>query len=220
MIRNIFVKNGNELKSYLVSIAEEGIKKVQEKIDFHMPKSDIQTGIFVNEKIIQNLLSEKEKVQIVEKSSIGDNLIFKYYICEVHPLSAICDDILNAATSIELSMAINELFNYIPQDENDLSYHQCLTNAIQFVKIDINFISNSKASSRVKKNILKTIQDSFVQMISAYETLEFSQDFEEAFKREISYQETQISEYKYTPEEIKMTRKRILNKLPDNKILK
>lgn len=221
MIRNIFVKNGNDIRSYLIHIDEERLKTVQIKMDSTSPKSDVQTGFFVDDKVLECLLAGNERIKIIEKSEVNGKIECKYSIYEAHPLSIICDEILNAPTAIELSMAINDLFNYKPQNNRDLSYLQHLIASISIIQLDLNLITNSKVPVKVKKNILKTIQDAFAKILSQYDTLEFHQDFEEAFVREIAYQEEQISEYKYTPEEIKVTRKRILNSLPnDDKLLK
>lgn len=237
MTMNIFAKRDYIVEPYSVIIDEEIIKNIQSKIDTWNGKGEIKE---VKAASLLEYGCLGEKIEVISKKYAGKGEIFyyccpsvetvdmynyKFYEYTQHPLSKLCDTILNDYQALDLSEHIARLLNWTTEDDEEIAFVRQLLSAFKFEKLNINDIVKSDLTLEEKKILLQRIRNAIKNYIPPRQILVAPKDYEEEVKKRINDMELIYSgfygrelkgeDFKYTLEQKKNIKRRILSNLPN-----
>lgn len=237
MIMNVFAKKGDIVEPYSVIIDEKLIKNIQSKIDTWNGKGNIKE---VTAASLLEYCYLGKKIEIISKKYVGQGEIFyyccpsvetvdmykyKFYEYTQHPLSKLCDNILNDYQPLDLSEHIGKLINWTTEDDEEIAFVKQLLSAFKFEKLNINDIVKSDLTLEEKRTLLQRIRYAIKNYIPPRQILVASKDYEEEVEKRIHDMESFNSgffgrqlkgkDFKYTLEEKKNIERKILSKLPN-----
>lgn len=203
MTMNVFAKKGYKVELYNVTIDEKLIKNIQSKIDTWNGKGEIKE---VKTDVLLECGYLDKKIEVISQEYVGKGCLtdyfcpsletvniynFKFYEYTQHPLSKLCDTILEDYQPLDLSEHIVKLINWTTEDNEEISFVKQLLSAFRFEKLNI--------KKEVKKRIEKM----------------------ENFNSGFYGSELNGKDFKYNLVQKKIIKRKILSNLPNvNKITK
>jgi hypothetical protein len=147
----IYATDGASVEMYNVIFSDE-FRKVQIKIDDWHGRGDLNTceAFHLKPKEPSNrieILSSKFITLVEVYYPYGQEIgpvgyyTYQYYEYVPHPLSRLCDNLLNVHESLELSKDIRTLLEWTPQSEEEKKFLKELLLCINFQKLDVNRIN-------------------------------------------------------------------------------
>lgn len=235
MDRNIYVINNEDVEIYYVEIDEDKLIKIQEQIDLWNGKGNLKRESRANLSVYDDYSLVNKKVEIVSKIYIGekevyydccsvrdtiDMYFFEYYAYVPHPLSKLCDNIINNYKAIELSNHVRELIEWNSYDLKEKKFVAELLSCFKFTKLNMADIMKSNLSVEAKRGLIGKILNFINRKQQVYYNLIYPRNFDEAVNDEIRRQEgfeignLERKGFEFTDDEKKEIKKKILSKLP------
>ena len=233
---NIFAVGDNIVQSFYVTMNEELLKVVQKKIDNWYGKGEIKE---VKAASLFGVGAPGKRIEVVSKRYLGKGEVF-YYCCPAiesvdiynykfyeyspHPLSKLCDNLLKDFESLDYSKHLAELLSWDSDNKEEMLFVKELISTFKFKKINIKDLIQNDSTNIEKRTILK----SFIERIkkvppkrtnvlvpkSYDESVENKIADYEAFNSGFYSRELNGCDFKYTEEQKRDIKKRILKTLP------
>lgn len=236
MEMNIFAVKDDIVQSFYVSMDENLIRMFRAKIDEWNGKGELKQTKAVN---FMNYVESGKKIEVVSKRYSGKGKAvyycsssieiipmynYKFYQFTPHPLSKLCDTLLKDCESLDFSKHLAELLNWSSDDDEEMEFVGKLISAFKFKKTTVEEIVQSDLTIDEKRNVLRRIVDAIKNVSQPRKIVASPRSYEEEVERKINNMEVFNSDFyerelhdedfKYTPEQKVIEKRKILTSLP------
>lgn len=238
---NIFAVKDDKVQIFSVVKDKKTIKNIQAKIDEWNGKGDLKEITTGN---LNDIADSGEKIEIVSEQYVGKEDVFfyccpsiekmdmynyKFYQYNQHPLSKLCDTLLNDYNSLDFSEHIAQLLSWSSDNNKEMTFVSELICAFEFKKISVEKIIQSDLTLGEKRNILIMIKDSIKQIQQPRKNTSSIKSYRkevegrikdmESFNSGFYGRELHGKDFKYTKDEKVAIRRKILKSLPSTDLI-
>ena len=236
MEMNIFAVKDDIVQTYYVTMNKKMIKNTQSKIDDWNGKGEL---IETKSASLMGHMEFGKKIEVVSRKYAGPGEVFysccpdvettdmynyKFYKFKPHPLSKLCDTLLNDYEPLDFSKHLSQLLNWNSEDSKEMSFVSELISAFQFKKYDVEEIVQSNLTKDEKRNILTKLVDVIKKNNKSRKVIVSTKSYEEEVERKIESMEARNSgfysrelqgeDFKYSPKQKSIVKRKIFKSLP------
>lgn len=236
MKMNLFALKDDVVQHFLVIVDEKKIKKIQSEINDWNGKGEVKEVTAVS---IAEHFECGKKIEVISKEYSGKGEVFysccqevemmdmynyKFYQYTPHPLSTLCDVILNDYESLDFSKHVAKLLNWNALNQEEVVFVNKLIDAFKFKRLYIDEVVKCDLTIEEKKSMLKRIKDAIKNEIKPRIIVITSKTYEMEVEKKIHDMEVVNSgffgrelngaDFKYSQEEKNNIKRKILSSLP------